>query len=376
MSRSLSLLLILSVNALFVYKYGERATGLGLLLTVLYCLLVAAAIRLVPNATWAGPQVQSSTLEIAAPKRVRQAGWLSVSLLVLAAIVTEATVPLTSLNVDRWSVIASFVDALVAGDYPYFATSHLGNPPGPMPVYFVLAAPFYWIDQLALLSIAGYVGAVYWLVDKSDEPVLGMVLLMLSPAMYWEIATRSNIFTYSILVLWGLEQLYRQPTIWQGAITGLLLATRSVFGISYLVYFGSMLWRGRIDRWRFVGISVVALLSFALTFLPFVIRWPDAFWEMNPFLVQSTYLIPLPLTLLFLATAAIAALVVDLKYLSFVSGMLLYCSICVYAMYHIIERSFSVAIHGSVVDVSYFLFAIPFLGYHWARSRDNGGQHS
>lgn len=46
-------------------------------------------------------------------------------------------IPVESLNVDRWSVITSFWDQYFNGQYVYYAQSHLGNYPGPMPFYFI-----------------------------------------------------------------------------------------------------------------------------------------------------------------------------------------------------------------------------------------------
>src|SRR5690606_4490533 len=59
------------------------------------------------------------------------------------------------LIVDRWSVITSFCYAHFANIYPYFAKSNVGNPPGPMPFYFLLALPFYSIGELGFLSLIG-----------------------------------------------------------------------------------------------------------------------------------------------------------------------------------------------------------------------------
>lgn len=349
--------LIILTGALFIYKYGERATGMGAVLALGYVLSTALVASLTLGSS-------------GARTRVQYLGWGSGILLVVAGVLVENFIPLTSLNVDRWSVIASFIDALSAGEYPYHATSHLGNPPGPMPIYFLIASPFYWLNQLALLAVAGYLAAIFWIVRYATNPAAGLFLLMLSPFMYWEIGTRSNIFTYSLLVLWALETFYRKRTVARAVLAGLLLSTRSVFGISYLLYFGSLLWRGEPDRWHFIRLGAIAVVSFALTFLPLILIWPDSFWTMNPFIVQSTFLIPLPVVIMFLMAAACAAVFVERDRLCLLNGMLLWTCILIYSCYHIVTRGFEAAIHDSVVDISYFLFAIPFLGYGWLRQAD------
>jgi hypothetical protein len=76
-------------------------------------------------------------------------------LLISCSVIAFSLLPVENLNVDRWSVIKSFWDTFYDGKYAYTAQSHLGNPPGPMPVYFFLSLPFYLLDSIDYLALAG-----------------------------------------------------------------------------------------------------------------------------------------------------------------------------------------------------------------------------
>jgi len=106
--------------------------------------------------------------------------------------------------VDRWSVITSFLEALSKGNYPYLAQSHLGNFPGLIPVYFIIAWPFYRIGEPGYLSLAGLVLFVLfnekYAQNKNDKLWLTL-LLASSPFYLWEVATRSNILINAVLIV-------------------------------------------------------------------------------------------------------------------------------------------------------------------------------
>ncbi|MEL7161779.1 MAG: hypothetical protein AAFN92_13545, partial [Bacteroidota bacterium] len=277
-------------------------------------------------------------------------------------------VPLAGLNVDRWSVISSFWEALAVGEYPYFARSHLGNPPGPMPVYFLLAYPFYAAGWLELLAALGAGGLVWWLAFRrpaSPENRLAFLLLVTSVWVAWEVVVRSNVFTYSALVLAGLVWWRRSflrearvPKV-SSLVVGLLLSTRSVFALVYLLVFGEQLWS---RPWLVIRAGVLSLMAFLVTFLPLWWIWGEDFWVMNPFLVQSGFLVPPPLVGGFFLGALGLLFYPELRgRVFFFSGVLLSGVVSIYALYHVGQSGLTAAFFGSKVDLSYFLFGVPFL---------------
>ena len=106
-----------------------------------------------------------------------------------------------------WSVIKSFLDNLFAGKYPYDAISFMGNSPGPFPFYYVIALPFYLVNEIGLLTLAAIVAFCAFLNRRTaDNSVFFMqtILLVASPALAWEIIARSTIFfNFSLVILYA-----------------------------------------------------------------------------------------------------------------------------------------------------------------------------
>ena len=363
--------LLIGINFLFCWKYGARISPLPAAL---------AALLL------AGLQALAFT-DLAYRLLLRRvnAYYLSCFIAccwVAASVGAHAYVPLDSLNVDRWSVIDSFLSALGEGSYPYAATSHMGNPPGPMPIYFFLAYPFWRVGWLSLLALIGPAIGLFWLTRKLAGNGLAAPWLLLvasSTYVYWEIAVRSNILTFSVLVMIGLTAWVRarpesRPVRFYGlaAVTGLLLATRSVFALAYILVYGSALF-ARAGWLRVLLAGVLSLLAFGLVFLPFYLRWPEAFGRMNPFIVQSGFLIPPVYVAGFLLVACLLLLFGPAREHPFLAaGGLLFGTVAVYALYHCYVAGFARAFFGSRIDLSYFLFAVPFLLYGATEKESNG----
>ncbi|OAV46188.1 hypothetical protein [Lewinella sp. 4G2] len=354
------LALLIAINFLFVWKYGQRVTRFAPVLA----LAVAGGQALMFTSTIydkllrrISPTVLWSMLAI---------GWVA------AAAFVHYRVDLEGLNVDRWSVISSFLEALEAGGYPYLAESHRGNPPGPMPVYHFLAYPFYKVGWLVLLAIIGPIAGTHWLTKSVDHDrrINALLLLVGSSAwLYWEILVRSNVITFTILVLLGLAAwayAIKAKANWPklgllAVATGLLLATRSVFGLAYLLIFGSLLLQ-RLYVGRVVVSAIISLVTFALIFLPFYLAWPEEFMVINPFIVQGGFLVPHSFVAGFFLLATGLLAYPPARARPFIwSGYLLFLIVGVYFAFHVWQSGFDLAFHGSKVDLSYFLFSVPFL---------------
>ena len=351
------------INSLFLYKYGLRT---------LPAVGVLVGLVLVGQLLLFTPKLYARLLRRINPKYIATA--LTCAWLLFTALV-HWKVSLEGLNVDRWSVIDSFLRALDAGAYPYFAESHLGNPPGPMPVYYLLAYPFNAFGTLELLSVIGPIAGCWWLATRVSHAryVNSFLLLLGSSAwVYWEVLVRSNLLTYSVLVVLALAYWVRLVKNYDGGrasiigaavVTGLLLSTRSVYALAYIPVFGSFLFvAGR--RGVAVSSAVVAIATFVLTFLPFYLIWPDALFVMNPFIIQSGFLLPTAYVAVFLGLALTSLLLPRIRAQPiFSGGILLFAVILAYALYHVFERGLTTAYFDSVVDISYFIFCAPFLVY-------------
>ena len=137
--QNISLLLFLFVNFIFSVKYLSRVTN--------YYLIISILIIVIYFFLWKFRGVLDRFLPYLGKANI---------FILLAFIITSVLVfnkiHVESLKVDRWSVITSFWDNYLNGKYVYFAKSNMGNPPGPMPFYFILALPFYLLGALILLD--------------------------------------------------------------------------------------------------------------------------------------------------------------------------------------------------------------------------------
>lgn len=350
--------ILIFVNFLFTYKYTARFTDFGVYIAIGIALLQLLSFVLYKKIRLSPPY----------PKVI---GFSLLAGIVGLGILTHFAIPLESLRVDRWSVISSFLTELYQGNYPYYATSHMGNYPGPMPVYFLIAAPFQFLGELNILSCIGYGMMAFLLMKKAPQNRHRLFLffyLLTAFFLIWEIAVRSNLFTFSVLIVWAL---YTFETIQHKSalrffglaiLIGLLLSTRSVYILPYIIFFASYLLNREITFLKLFYFLSVACITFICTFIPLVYVFPNDFFEMNPFIIQSSFLIPSSYTFAFIALAIVFTfLVKDRQDRYFYSGLSLFLTILIYAMYHIVNFGYTAAFIESNIDISYFIFSLPFL---------------
>ena len=230
-----------------------------------------------------------------------------------------------------------------------------------MPVYYLVAAPFHALNVLEWLGASGYLLAIGWAWYRKQCSSLTALLLVTSPFMYWEIAVRSNIFTFSILALIGLQHFARRVNYAGAAFVGAMLATRSVYVLAYIPYYLTI-WRTR-GTTAFLGPATFSALIFLLTFLPFWLIWPEPFYRMNPFIVQGSFLLPPQAIGIAFVTAAGISILRTKVNLPFLSGLLLFGVILLYSVYHIYRLGWQEAYLDSKIDLSYYIFCVPFIGY-------------
>lgn len=352
----ISVFILLFINFIFGYKYLVRYTDFALPITGFIAIFQFALFRY-SDRLCSGHWIRWGVI------------LFSIGLVGLV-ILSHLYVPIESLQVDRWSVISSFLDEFYAGNYPYYAKSHLGNYPGPMPIYFLIAAPFYWLGELSLLGALGYLIFSFFIFKNPSNKNTPFLLLYLLSSLFmlWEIVTRSNVFTFSVFALLALHLFAtlkdkKSPSFYLIAIlTGVMLSTRSVFILAYIIFFVSNFIK---KEWAFKRLFVfvlIAMLSFFATFLPFVLFYENDFFTMNPFIIQSSFLIPKIYTILFMMMALLFSFIVKNtldKY--FYSGLTLFLAILIYSIYHIVLEGVEVAYMNSKIDLSYFIFCIPFL---------------
>ena len=353
-----SLAILFFINSVFALKYLSRYTSFSWLI-VLILTAVLCAVPFIPK-----------------QKQVFVKQKMIIPFFVIYVIFNLFLlhkVPTSSLNVDRFSVITSFWDNFLAGKYAYNAVSHMGNYPGPMPFYFILALPFYLVGELGFLSLIGillFLSLVYKKIQSSEMGLFVAIFILPSPIFLWETISRSNIFFNSTLILAFL--LYLEDSNFQknrsllviGFVGGLLLSTRNVFILSYLLAFSYYFKINKIDVKKSVIIGFSLFTTFAMTFLPFVWNFSSDFRVRNPFITQSSVLLPSYFQYYFFGMCLIFTfLIKSRKDVIFYNVVTLFVTILIYALYVINEEGFEKAYFGNKIDVSYFIFCLPFALY-------------
>jgi hypothetical protein len=360
--KSSSLLIIVLINLLFLIKYVERVTDYYLILT----LLISVGYYLIYRF-----RNCFHTSEI-----IKKQLFYGVILCYIGlSVYLFYKIPQSSLNVDRYSVITSFWDSFFHSNYVYTSRSHQGNLPGPMPFYFILAFPFYLVHELGYFSLMGLV-VFAAILTYSKRPInnqlSGLFLLACSAFYGWETLSRSNIFLNASLILGSciffmntltLER--KKHIVLHGVIIGLLLSTRNVLILPYIVLFLYVL-KNRLYTIREVfQIGLLVIITFALTFLPFVINHFQSFLEINPFIIQSSYLIPSWLSLIcILLTFSSYFFLKQKEDVFFYGGLFLFITVLIYFIYQIQKHGFINTLFGSQADLSYFILCVPFFLYY------------
>lgn len=287
-------------------------------------------------------------------------------------------IPQETLNADRWSVISSFWDNYFAGEYVYYAKSHLDNYPGPMPLYYVLALPFYFIGEMGYLSLLSFLPLfVIFKREKIAEQTLLLYLVLIFTSIFylWEIATRSNIFLNASLVLASIlfinNQIERRAKYFIlvcGVVIGLVLSTRNVFVIPFVVCFLYYIKSKKLTFIEILKIGLITVLTFSLTFVPFIVNHIDDFWVMNPFIIQSGVLMPTWLSFLAILLSFSSYFFVQNKmHVIFYSGVFLFITIFLHFIFHIHRSGFIYTLYENQADVSYFIFCLPFFMYYFLK---------
>ena len=129
------------------------------------------------------------------------------------------------------------------------------------------------------------------------------------------------------LIVWGLYQLFQEKT-----------SPKKIF------------------LWGFVF-----LLSFAITFVPFIWLYPDEFWEVNPFSTQSSLVSFYFIVLFVLIAIAGSFFCRNYNDVRFFSVLLLFGIVTIHFIEAICQYSFTQALFQSKADISYYIFCIPYL---------------
>ena len=365
--RNLSFTIFATINILFSVKYFSRYTE--------YYLLFTAVLLFIQIFLF----YKEGILTKIASGKYTVINITMLAVFCLASIFIFSRISAEASNSDRWSVITSFWDNFFNGEYVYYAKSHLNNYPGPMPFYFILALPFYLIGELGLFSLMGiiafYLLMRYIKVCPSYQAIF-ILLIITSPFYLWEISSRSNIFLISTLIVFSFAFFFSiknytslQNQLLIGLVLGLMMSTRNIYVLCYIILFLYCLKSKKMNIASIIKTGCFIILTFVLTFTPFVLgHWSD-FTQMNPFIIQSSYLMPVELSILAVFCSFFMFLFCkkDLDVI-FYSGVILFFAITLHLAYHSFDSSFYDAVFESHADISYFIMCIPFFLYYMLKT--------
>ncbi len=358
---NLSLFIFLFINFIFSVKYLSRKTDLyliiSLLLVVIYFIIYKSRNKLIKYNNY-----------------LSKVNFGLIFIFCLLFYFVFQKINVESLNVDRWSVITSFWDNYFNDKYVYFARSSMNNLPGPMPFYYILALPFYFLKELGYFSILGII--VFYLIMKYNKTLINIqtnsILLILSSVFcLWEVACRSNIFLNASIILFVMVFYFNQKKLNYSKLfliaifIGLSLSTRNVLIIPFIITFTFALKSKKINLQQLFFMGTIAFIVFGLTFLPFVINHFEDFKIANPFITQSSVLMPFDLTLIFILLAFVFGFVCkNSNDAFFYSGLLLFLTIVGYFVYHFYHVGFYKTFFDSFSDISYFILCTPFFIFY------------
>lgn len=274
-------ILYIVVNLLFVLKYSLRISSLfALVATVCYLIFAVGLLFGLKRI----PEMKGRMMIII------------IFFFILLAVIGQAIFDPEKLQVDRWSAIDHFIGYLLAGQYPYAATTHLGGYGSPFPVWQVFHIPFYLLGNVAL-SFVPVTALLVWSIYRlfgGGNALRFFLLLICSPAFCYEVLVRSDLMTNFMLVLaiinmFLLYHIRLKEHPWTVAvIAGLMMSTRLSAVIPFAVFFMTE-YLYDCDWKKKAAIPLLSLAVFAVTFLPFLLWDSDMllFFQYNPFILQS-----------------------------------------------------------------------------------------
>ncbi len=350
-----SVLIIAFISGVYCFKYiSIYIVRLPFLLTALY-LIICFLFLISINKT--------------KPEKLR---WITknklflvVSFIIICTFVYITFVPRLG-AFGRLPAIKDWLNRLFSGTFPY-------NPsmlPSGFPVLFLLSIPFYLIKNIGYWEVLGLGIFLFLILNTSNSPrenIIKIFIVLLCPVICLEIVVRSELLANMallILLILITENHLKEDRIDTkffifAVLFGLLLSTRSIVGLIYLIY---LPYKFRNELLKGILFVVIIGIIFIITLIPFIIWNFNSFFKFGPFAVQSVVsFIPLWFVALIILSALFIGWVVsDIQEVLFASGIFLF----VPTFVSMLHKFFVFGVYNSIVldrfDISYLIFCIPF----------------
>lgn len=361
-----------SINLLFLLKYSARFSAWYPAIALFYLALYALYVR------YGKLMIE----KISAGKL-----WLCAGAAVMLWGFVLGLIPKESLHVDRWMMIHTFWDNTFEGVYSYIPRYNQSIP-SQLPVYHLLALPFYLIGEVGIMPLVVLVAFLYFLhrygvEQKSMVFIAGLLVLM--PGLWWEAAARSTIIMNMLLAVMVIEYVLRtqlqtgRQLLIAGLSLGAVAATRGTVILPLTTFF--VWWLLKQGRVRVVLVlGALALAVVLLSLLPLYWWKPEDFWRYNPLGVQAYFTNTWFSMSLIIAAVIGGMLSKTMVQVYAVAAFVTVCSTALLLQLHLRYFGLYAVIFESKFDISYFLQAIPFLLmallYAAAQYQDAEGEQS
>ena len=290
---------------------------------------------------------------------------LIISFIIICAFVYITFVPRFG-RIGRLPAIADWLDRLFAGKYPYNSAIL----PSGFPVLFFLSIPFYLIKNIGYLEVLGLGIFLFLILNTSKSPkenIVKLVIALICPVIMYEVVVRSELLgnmALTIMIILLAEKYLDEEKLnlkffLFAILFGLVLSTRSVVGLTYIIY---LPYKFRYELLKGAAFTIIIITAFLLTLIPFIAWNSNAFFLYGPFAVQSIVsFIPMWLVMLVIVAALITSWgVSDIQEVFFASGIFLFLP----AFFSMVHKFFAFGAYNSIVfdrfDISYLIFCMPF----------------
>ncbi len=277
------------INALFIYKYGQRQNVVTpLFLLLIYSILIGSLIIFFQKIS-DNISLKKTTLSTLY--------WIITGVVFVIFSFVVFNIDGESLNVDRWSAMELMVQGITEGKYPYSRIDHLGNMSSNFPALGYIALPFYLLGDIGYLQVFTFLLFSFFLYKTCSKKTTSFFILFLflfSPALIWEIIVKSDLVSNIMLVFLFVEYWAKkyagnllQKPILLGAIIAFFLLTRGVVIIPLIIFFSKDFWVSKTST-KIKVIASTVLMSLLIC-LPIILSVPDwdTFINNNPLSLQT-----------------------------------------------------------------------------------------
>jgi len=276
-----------ALNVLFIWKYMSRTAYHPLIGTAVFTVIFLMTVPLFQYISKKGEKTVITVLVML----------LAVSTLLIAALLYK--VDRMELRVDRWSATTYFLDGLFSGIYPYGIHTHVceTNFPSPSPMWFYLNIPFWLMGDVGIGLICYLfllVWLVWWFTRSKVRTLLYTMLLLISPAYWWEVAVRSDSISNAI-VIFGIILFFEKKAfsfqrhwIATAVICGLMAVTRLWAPIPPAIYLARSFFS--VSHARKAAVIAIILLVMFIVFAPYIFWDTDTwvFFHRNPYMSETS----------------------------------------------------------------------------------------